>query len=147
MDVYLLGLIAITLLVIILLIIYLTSRVHDLEKETLSMAARLKEAAVQSSAVQGPFAGMSGQTLWDALCGSPPPNVDEAKLEEVRKNYESVLTKHIQSLFWEGSTPNAGRSHYYKNRVSIEKRLNAGALDEYVGLGASYAVYLAQPKT
>jgi len=50
-------------------------------------------------------------------------------------------------LFWEGSTPNAGRSHYYKNRVSIEKRLNAGALDEYVGLGASYAVYLAQPKT
>jgi len=50
-------------------------------------------------------------------------------------------------LFWEGSTPNAGRSHYYKNRVAIEKRLNAGALDEYVGLGASYAVYLAQPKT
>lgn len=50
-------------------------------------------------------------------------------------------------LFWEGAAPNAGRSHYYKNRVSIEKRLNAGALDEYVGLGASYAVYLAQPKT
>ncbi len=59
----------------------------------------------------------------------------------------SVGFSSTSELFWEGGAPNAGRSHYYKNRVAIESRMNAGALDEYVGLGASYAVYLAQPKT
>ncbi len=140
MDVYLLGLIAITLLVIILLMIYLTSRVHDLEKETLSMAARLKEAAMQSSGAQGPFAGMSGQTLWDALCGSPPPNIDEAKLEEARKNYEPVLTKHIQSLFWEGSTDGQmGASGSPKNKQKIKAQ--RGAVDSWLPQEACTAIY------
>jgi hypothetical protein len=50
-------------------------------------------------------------------------------------------------LFWEGSQPNAGRSHYYKNCRSIQVRINKGALDDWITSGSSYAIYLAQPNT
>lgn len=50
-------------------------------------------------------------------------------------------------LFWEGGTPGAGRSHYYKNRVAVQDRLIKGALDDWLISGSSYALYLAQPKT
>lgn len=49
-------------------------------------------------------------------------------------------------ILWEGNTPNAGRSHFYKNRVSVQTRL-ATAIQEYVPMGTTYAIYLAQPKT
>ena len=52
-----------------------------------------------------------------------------------------------QDLFWEGSTPNQGRSHYYKNRVAIQVRITNGALDDWITSGSTYAVYLAQPNT
>ena len=102
MDILLLGLIAIVLLVIVLLIVYLTSRVNGLEKETLAMASKLTETALQSATTQGPFAGLSGQALWDAMCGNPTENLDTAHLDAIRQRYEQVLTKHIQSLFDEG---------------------------------------------
>lgn len=50
-------------------------------------------------------------------------------------------------LFWEGGTPNAGRSHYYKNCRSIQVRVNKGALDDWITSGSTYAIYLAQPNT
>lgn len=50
-------------------------------------------------------------------------------------------------LFWEGQVPNNSRSHYYKNYVAVSERLAAGALDEWVTYGSTYALYLAQPKT
>ncbi|MEY2994043.1 MAG: hypothetical protein RL357_978 [Pseudomonadota bacterium] len=102
MDIYVLGMIAIALLVIILLIIYLTARVNDLEKETQSVASRLQETSHQSATAQGPFAGLSGQTLWEAMCGSPPQGLDDSRVEEVRQRYEPVLSKHIEALFEEG---------------------------------------------
>jgi hypothetical protein len=54
---------------------------------------------------------------------------------------------NIAELIWEGGNPDAGRSHYYKNRVSIQNRLHSGVLNEYVGQGSTYALYLGQPKT
>jgi hypothetical protein len=50
-------------------------------------------------------------------------------------------------LFWEGSAPNASRSHYYKNRVAIADRLAKGALNDWLMSGSTYALYLAQPQT
>jgi len=140
MDIYLLGLIAIALLVIVLLIVYLTGRVNDLERETLSMASRLQEAAQQSASSQGPFAGMSGQTLWDALSGSPPDNIDPARLEEIRQRYEPVLTKHIQSLFWEGSTDGQmGASATPKNKQRIKAQ--RGSVESWLPQEACNALY------
>lgn len=140
MDIYLLGLVAIALLVIILLIVYLTSKVNDLEKETLSMASRLQEAAQQTASVQGPFAGMSGQTLWDALSGSSPENMDGARLDEVRQRYEPVLVKHIQSLFWEGSTDGQmGASATPKNKQRIKAQ--RGSVESWLPQEACTAIY------
>ncbi len=140
MDIYLLGLVAIALLVIILLIVYLTSKVNDLEKETLSMASRLQEAAQQTATVQGPFAGMSGQTLWDALSGAPPENMDAARLDEVRQRYETVLVKHIQSLFWEGSTDGQmGASTTPKNKQRI--KADRGSVESWLPQEACNAIY------
>jgi hypothetical protein len=91
------------------------------------------------------------QLAWTPLAASNILYTDAALFENsffVLEYFDgSVGFSSTAELFWEGATPNAGRSHYYKNRVAIESRMNAGALDEYVGLGASYAVYLAQPKT
>jgi hypothetical protein len=140
MDIYLLGVVAIALLVIILLIVYLTSKVNDLEKETLSMASRLQEATQQTAAGQGPFAGMSGQALWDALCGEPPENMDTARLDEIRQRYESVLVKHIQSLFWEGSTDGQmGASATPKNKQRIKAQ--RGSVESWLPQEACNAIY------
>lgn len=140
MDIYLLGLVAIALLVIILLIVYLTSKVNDLEKETLTMASRLQEAAHQSSTAQGPFAGLSGQTLWDALCGAPPENIDAARLEEVRQRYEAVLIKHIQSLFEEGRVDGQmGASGTPKNKQKIN--VLRGSVESWLPQEACNAIY------
>jgi hypothetical protein len=49
-------------------------------------------------------------------------------------------------LFWEG-TAASSRSHLYKNRFAIQNRLTTELLSEYINLGSTFAIYLAQPKT
>lgn len=53
----------------------------------------------------------------------------------------------IYDFFWEGSTPNAARSHYYKNRFAVQTRLIGAVLDAQLPLGSTAALYLAQPQT
>ncbi len=140
MDILLLGLIAIVLLVIVLLIVYLTSRVNGLEKETLAMASKLTETALQSATTQGPFAGLSGQALWDAMCGNPTENLDTAHLDAIRQRYEQVLTKHIQSLFWEGTTDGQmGASGEPKNKQRIKAQ--RGSVESWLPQEACNAIY------
>ena len=50
-------------------------------------------------------------------------------------------------LFWENGTPNAARSHLYKNRFAIQTRLSDYALENQLNLGTTVAIYLAQPQT
>ena len=52
----------------------------------------------------------------------------------------------INDFFWEGGVPNQGRSHLYKNRVAIQTRLDE-VLKDFLPLGSTFAIYLAQPKT
>jgi hypothetical protein len=47
------------------------------------------------------------------------------------------------SLFWEG-TANASRSHYYKNRLTVQNRLNID-LPSYLTEGSKFQVIFAQP--
>ena len=49
-------------------------------------------------------------------------------------------------LFWEGGVANAGRSHLYKNRIAVQNRLTS-TLKEFLPMGTTYALYLAQPQT
>lgn len=52
----------------------------------------------------------------------------------------------LEDVFWEGGVPNSGRSHFYKNRVATVYRLKA-TLPDYLTLGSTFALYLAQPAT
>lgn len=140
MDIYVLGMIAIALLVIIVLIIYLAARVNDLEKETQSVASRLQESAQQNSTMQGPFAGLSGQALWDAMCGNPPSGMDTARLEEVRQRYEAVLSKHIEALFEEGRIDaQMGANSAPKNKRKIN--VLRGSVDSWLPQDICNALY------
>lgn len=101
-DFFFLGVIAITLLLVIVLVIYLVGRMNDLEKETRSVASKISEANASNPANQGPFAGLNEKKLWDAMTGKAVDGVSGNLLEDVRLRYEPVLSKHIESLFEEG---------------------------------------------
>ena len=49
-------------------------------------------------------------------------------------------------LYWEGGVADASRSHFYVNRIAVEERLKI-ALKDFLTLGTTFTVYLAQPKT
>ncbi|MFM1880534.1 MAG: hypothetical protein RLZZ344_768 [Pseudomonadota bacterium] len=48
------------------------------------------------------FGNLVGKRLWDAMTGKPLPDVDEAKVGELKPRYHVILTKHIEELFAEG---------------------------------------------
>ena len=50
----------------------------------------------------------------------------------------------LGDLIWEGGDATNGRSHYYKNRETVTKRLLA-VLPEYLHSGSPWAVFVAQP--
>ena len=90
--------------------------------------------------------------IWSSVGSSKTMQVKEALFENsglVLDYFDGTNGRIIpgQDLFWEGSSPNAGRSHYYKNCRSIQVRINKGALDDWIISGSTYAVYLAQPNT
>jgi len=51
----------------------------------------------------------------------------------------------LSDLFWEG-TVNASRSHYYRNRFSVQSRLVA-KLPDWINYGTTFELFLAQPGT
>jgi len=90
---------AIGLLLILVLIIYLVDRVNTIEKETRKMAHTMGKPV---EAPKDPFGGLSGKTLWDAMCGKPPQGMAPEVLAEVRERYDLVLHRHLESLYKEG---------------------------------------------
>jgi hypothetical protein len=52
----------------------------------------------------------------------------------------------LSDLFWEGSSPNAARSHYYRNRFAVESRLIA-KLPNWLHYGTTFQLLFAQPNT
>ncbi len=100
MEPFVLAFIAIGLLVVLVFIIYLVDRVNAIEKETRQFAQSLNESKEPPSL--GPFAGLSSKKLWDAMTGRVPEGLDPSLVVEVRERYETVLQKHIESIFQEG---------------------------------------------
>jgi hypothetical protein len=96
MDGLITALIIAGLIVVLILLIYLIDRVNSIERETRT----LKMTQVKPSL--GPFAGLSGRKLWDAVTGGSPPGVDPDEWVRVRDRYALVLQLHIESLFAEG---------------------------------------------
>lgn len=48
------------------------------------------------------YGNLVGKRLWDAMTGKPLPDIDEAKVAELKPRYHIILTKHIEMLFAEG---------------------------------------------
>ena len=48
------------------------------------------------------YGNLVGKRLWDAMTGKPIPDVDDAKVAELKPRYHVVLTRHIEELFAEG---------------------------------------------
>ena len=91
-------------LAIIVLLLYVVSRVSRLEDVTNAVLERSLNPASSPSDEKSqslPFRGLSGKQLWDNITGSQQ-KLDEGELEEVRERYEIVLKKHIQSLVQAG---------------------------------------------
>jgi hypothetical protein len=100
MQVLLFVFVGILLLAVITLIVYLWDRVDALE-QGVRKGGRRAEGETQAK-VAGPFAGLSGKSLWEAMSGSASLDMDSSVLSDVRQRYEAVLSKHIEGLFNEG---------------------------------------------
>jgi len=104
MDQTLLAVIAIGLLTVLLLIIYLVDRVNALERDTRAAMHNLtpQAGALPPGHPRGPFGGLSGRPLWDAMSGAAQLEVDPGELPMMRQRYEQVLTWHIELTFEQG---------------------------------------------
>jgi len=100
MQTLLLALVAIGLLLILVFIVYLVDRVNNLERRAGEVAAVLAKS--RSVNAVGPFGGLSGKKLWDAMSGMSPPDMDAAQLAEIRERYGTVLLKHLDAIFEDG---------------------------------------------
>ena len=100
MSTFLLLTILVGMLGVTIMIIYLTDKIHSIEKNT---------RRATGSADSGPpapiderFAGLDGERLWQAMREMPAEGVDPQAIDELRKCYEPVLLRHIGELLEEG---------------------------------------------
>lgn len=98
----LLGLLTLVILVLVVLVIYLSDRFNLLERETYELKRKLHDT--QQSKPGGPYAGLSGKALWDAVTGQETGQLDELVLDGVRKRYRLLLDEHLQSIFQAGAS-------------------------------------------
>jgi len=102
LTVTLLVVMAVSIAVLVVLVIYLVDRFNGLERETQHLMRSLQDQQAQARPA-GPYAGLSGKVLWDALSGEAESTMDEATLEGVRKRYRLILGEHIGFIFNEGA--------------------------------------------
>ncbi len=117
-QIMLLATIALAILVILLLVIYLVDRLNVLERETQEAMRTLHKPAAPA----GPFGGLSGKKLWDALAsGKPPEGMEADQLDSIRERFRAVLVKHMGSVFEEGKADvNRGLSSPPKSTRMIQ---------------------------
>ena len=85
---------------------------------------------------------------WTATAINDEITVDSALFERSSfvnsffDGYNGV--SRLTDLFWEGNAPNAGRSHYYKNRFAVQSRL-VDTIPNWTTHGTTFELLLAQP--
>jgi hypothetical protein len=99
MEAFVNALMAIGLLLILMLIIYLIDRVNAIEKETRKVMTSIQD---KSALAASPFLGLSSKKLWDTMTGRGGEGLDAVALEELRGQYQLILSKHMEALYQEG---------------------------------------------
>ncbi len=97
----LMVLMALAILVLVVLVIYLVDRFNGLERETQALVKSLQESKAKPVPA-GPYAGLSGKALWDAVTGQATGGLDELTLDGVRKRYRTLIGDHISHVFSQG---------------------------------------------
>lgn len=99
MTTFLQVIILVAIASIAILVVYLIDRVNTLQRYTRLLQNDLPEADDPSA---GPFGGLTGERLWDAVSGVPIDGWDKPSIDLVRNRYQLVLRKHVEELFLEG---------------------------------------------
>ena len=102
---FLLLLILFVLASVLLLIVYLIDRVNLIEKQTVDRAA----TELKNNNASGPFRGMEGEDLWNAMSHNRMPPLEDSIIEEIKPRYEFILLKHVEKTF------ELGKDHALKN--------------------------------
>ena len=99
MTTFLQVIILVAIASIAILVVYLIDRVNTLQRYTRLLQSDMSEADDPSA---GPFGGLTGERLWDAVSGVPIDGWDKNSIDLVRNRYQLVLRKHVEELFLEG---------------------------------------------
>ena len=99
MTTFLQVIILVAIASIAILVVYLIDRVNTLQRYTRLLQSDISESEDPTA---GPFAGLTGERLWDAVSGVPIDGWDKNSIDLVRNRYQLVLRKHVEELFLEG---------------------------------------------
>ena len=123
-------------LVVLALLIYLIDRVNTLERES-----RMVKSPTPTIS-KGPFLGLVGRKLWDAMVAPPPSGVDAAEWAAVRNRYNLVLQLHIEDVFAEGQRDGQrGMAGEPKNPRAIASP--DGSVESWLPLSQLKSIYQA----
>ena len=89
-------------IVLLILIIYLISRVNDLEAKAFSTLASLPSGSTANSDSRQVFAGLSGRDLWDQWVSIANGGEDEFDILGDRDRFLALLELHVRSLIKTG---------------------------------------------
>ena len=120
-------------LVLLILIIYLISRVNDLEIRTFAALAQGSnpEKTPDQAAAKAVFAGLSGRELWDEWTSIANGGDDQYKIAGDRDRFLALLELHIRSLIKTGREHGgAGISEPPSNPLKI--KMLRGEFESYI---------------
>ena len=139
----LLVLMTLVILVLVALAMYLVDRFNGLERDTKELLRQLQDS--QPAKPSGPYGGLSGKSLWDAVSGQAA-GMDELALDGIRKRYRLLLSDHIQWVFNEGVSDHrngleavpANTRMMRTPKVQVESWLPPEAVEEIYRCGQGY---------
>ncbi len=119
-------------LVLMILIIYLISRVNDLEIRTFAALSQAPtQETKQDPAAKPVFAGLSGRDLWDEWVSMANGGDDQYKIAGDRDRFLALLELHVRSLIKTGREHGAsGISEPPSNPLKI--KMLRGEFESYI---------------
>lgn len=140
-DVLMLAVIAIGFLGAVVVFIYIVDRINSLERQTRELVTALNTSQNSQPAKLGPFGGLSGRRLWDAMCGKPE-GLSPDVVDDIRMRYADVLMLHLRSTFDEGvNDAQLGASAAPKNPRVLKSEF--GPIESWLPTGDLAVVYNA----
>ena len=142
---WVLGVLIIILAVVAIFVIYLSERITVFET-LLGINPKVtgERLAEHVNFGPNPFGELSGQDLWQAMCGDELENpdiiVDPADLDKKRPRYEFVLSKHLESLLEEGrfDARNGERSDA---KAVLRIQMLRGSVESYIPFADASRLY------